>query len=403
MLFFCTVNRFPAVEAGILIGEEGNRIMTVQFKTFSSVEGISRLEWDGLAAPAGPMMEWGYFYSLEKSESASPDRGYKPCHLAAYDSGRPIALAPLYERDRAWVEFGDGGLLEFLSEVTGHPYRRGLVGTLPFTPVPGYRFLNRPEVDPCESGRMLLEYIDFLCETQGLSTSRFYFLAPEAPFMNKLLQAQGYMGLRSQYCIWRNEGYRTFDDFLLKLKTGRRTKIRRELRTIRESGVEISMVPAAVAPSSFYDEMFELYMNTWTKHMGLEIPPFLNRKFFKLLEETYKPRTVFSVARQNGRIIAMAIFYLKGGSLYGRYWGCHEETPFLHFAVCYYYPIDYAIRIGIEMMDPGFGGEHKLHRGYEIAPAYHYIKFHGERERRLAAAMLERVWPYLGLVRNKPT
>jgi predicted N-acyltransferase len=375
--------------------------MPVHFKIFSGVDEIDKDLWNRMARSASPMMEWEYFYSLEKSRSVGPERGYQPCHIAVYDGSRPVALAPLYERDRAWVEFGDGGLLEFLSEVTGHPYHRGLVGAIPFTPVPGYQFLHDPDLDPMTSSKILLNYIDFLCETQGLPTSRLYFIAPAALHLQKLLQQQGYIGLKTNYCIWRNRDYESFEDFLKAFKTGRRTKIRRELRVIRENGIDISMVPGPEAPSSYYDEIYQLYVNTWRKHMGFGIRPFLNHAFFRLLSETFRHRNAFSVARRSGDIVGMALFYRKDNDLYGRYWGCFEEVPFLHFATCYYHPVDYAIRNGIQMMDPGFGGEHKLFRGFEVVPSYHYIKFHGEQERRLANTVLERMWSHLGILDNE--
>jgi hypothetical protein len=125
--------------------------------------------------------------------------------------------------------------------------------------------------------------------------------------------------------------------------------------------------------------------------MGNRIVPFLNDTFFHLLAENFMHRSTFAVAQQPGRRLAMALFYYKAGMLYGRYWGCFEEIPFLHFATCYYRPIEYAIERGIPMMDPGFGGEHKLLRGYEIAPAHHYLKFYGERQRRVAYSILKQM------------
>ncbi len=366
--------------------------MPVQFKIFPQAEAIDRDTWNYLAASAGPTMEWEYFYSLEKSGAVSMERGYEPRHVMVIDDGRPVGLVPLYERDRAWVEFGDGGLIEFLTEVTGLPFHHGLVGTIPFTPVPGYQFLTSPGMDPVKYGKALLDYIDFMCHTRGLSTSRFYFLAPEASHMHHLLMEQGYMSLRSQYCLWVNKEYRDFDDFLGAFRSNRRTKIKRELRTIRDDGISIEMVRAADVPSTYYTDMFRLYVNTWRKHMGTDIRPFLNESFFTHLSREFRHRNSFSIARRSsGEIVGMALFYSKNDRLYGRYWGCFEEVPFLHFATCYYHPIEFSIREGIRSMDPGFGGEHKLYRGFEIIPAYHYIKFHGRQERRLANAILERM------------
>ncbi|MCK8601952.1 GNAT family N-acetyltransferase [Desulfoferrobacter suflitae] len=365
--------------------------MGVHFEIFSSVEDIDRRLWNQLAVTANPMMEWEYFYCLEKSASVSRQRGYQPSHIVAYDGRRPVALAPLYERDRAWVEFGDGGLIEFLGELTGLPFQRGLVGTIPFTPVPGYQFLHHPEVSYADACNMLLDYIDFRCETQNLSTARIYFLNQAAPVLHSLLSQRGYIRLSSDYCAWFNHAYTSFDDYLGSFKSSRRTKIKREIRTIRESGIEVEMLPGTTAPGEYFNEMYQLYEQTWEKHMGPALRPFLNATFFRLLGQVFSHRSSFSVARRGNQNIALAIFYHKAGSLYGRYWGCHQEVPFLHFVTCYYHPIEFAIKNGFDMMDPGFGGEHKTIRGYEPVPVYHYIKFYGEQQRRIAGLILKQV------------
>ena len=134
--------------------------MENRVKIFSRIEEIPSEEWNSLALHAAPMLEFEYLHALEKSGSISADRGYIPAHLALYDGSKIIAIAPLYLRDRAWVEFGDGGLLEFLTELTGLPFGSGLVGSIPYTPVPGYDFLlgsrrdgSRPARRACTSSR----------------------------------------------------------------------------------------------------------------------------------------------------------------------------------------------------------------------------------------------------------
>ncbi|MFP5214216.1 MAG: GNAT family N-acetyltransferase [Acidobacteriota bacterium] len=365
--------------------------MAVRFKVFSRAGDIERQIWNSLSAHASPMMEWEYFNALESSGSVSRERGYRPCHLMAYEDDRPVALAPLYERDRAWVEFGDGGLIEFMTELTGIPYNQGIVGAIPYTPVPGYQFLHRPEFGAARAGSMLLDHIDHLCDARGLSTSRIYFVASRAHELHSLLAGHGYAHLRSSYSLWFNRDFSTFDDYLGTFKSSRRTKIKRELRTVRDLGLKVDMVPGEEAPAGYADSMYELYVRTWRKHMGPAIRPFLNHAFFKQLRESFSHRISYSVASRSEDIVAMALFYHKNRELFGRYWGCFEEVPFLHFATCYYHPIGHAIQNGFEVMDPGFGGEHKLVRGYEVVPVHHYIKFHGEEQRRVANSILRQV------------
>jgi hypothetical protein len=357
---------------------------------FSRIEEIPSEEWNDLALDAVPTLEFGYLHALEKSGSISAGRGYSPAHLALYDGSKIIAIAPLYQRDRAWVEFGDGGLIEFLSELTGLPFGSGLVGIVPYTPVPGYDFLVGPQRDGPRIIAELLDKIDEISMERGLSTARFYFVAHDS-MLHPIMAEHGYLRLSTAHLLWFNRGYRSFDDFLLSFKSSRRTKIKREWRSVRSSGMDFRMVEGLDAPASFYQDLYQLYRLTWTKHMGPGIRPFLNESFFKLLGENFRHRCSFSVSEMSGKRIAMALFYNKAEKLYGRYWGSFREIPFLHFAVCYYYPIAYAIENGVRMIDPGFGGEHKTLRGFEDLHAYHYLKFYDENQRRIAYAVIDQM------------
>ncbi len=362
--------------------------MENRIKIFTRIEDIAAEDWNRLAVPAAPMMEYEYLHALEKSGSISANRGYSPVHLALYDGPSILAIVPLYQREHAWVEFGDSGLLEFLTEITGLPFSSGLVGSIPYTPVPGYDFLVAPRPDAPRILGNLLDKIDDIANERGLSTTRFYFVDPESR-LHSLFTARGYVLLRSAHLLWLNRGYRSFDDFLVSFKSSRRTKIKREWRAIREYPIEIGMVRGENAPDSFYQALYLLYRRTWTKHMGPGIRPFLNESFFSLMAENFRHRSSFSVSELAGKRVAMALFYNKDEKLYGRYWGSFREIPFLHFATCYYYPITYAIENGVAMIDPGFGGEHKTLRGFEDSHAYHYIKFHDEQQRRIAYAVLD--------------
>lgn len=364
--------------------------MAVRFEMVSGVERVDPAVWNHLGRLAAPMMEWEYLYCLERSGVLSPERGFVPRHILAYEDGRLMALAPLYERTRPWVEFGDGGLLRFLGELTGYPYYMGLMATVPLTPVPAYRFLYGSEHHALRVYELIGEYMDFVCETRGFTTSRIYFFADPSPGLHEALLQQGFVGVRSEYCLWKNKGYTTFDDFLAGFRAPRRHKIRREIRDIETEGIRLAMVPGANVPEDYYDAIYDLYGMTWRKYMGDDVRPFLNRRFFHMLGRLFRHRLVFSVAHKGRELIALALFYRKGDHLYGRYWGCFRQVPFLHFAVCYYEPIRYAIAEGIRTFDPGFGGEHKTFRGFENTSVQHYIKFYGEEETRTAHAILGR-------------
>ena len=365
--------------------------MAIHFETLSSVEQIEKEVWNSLAETAAPMMEWEYFLCLEKSGVASPSNGYWAQHVVACIDGDPVAIAPLYERNRASVEFGDGGLIQFLSDATGLPYYLGLSGLIPFTPVPGYQFLCHKDLDYIKLTRNLLEYVDYLCHTNNFLTSRLCFLQPPDPRVHQLLMEKGYICIKSEHCMWFNQGYRSFDDYLGTFRSDRRHKIRRELRDIEKQGIEVKIIKGSQVTSEHYVEMYELYTNTWRKHMGPHIRPFLNKTFFQLLGKHFSHRCIFSIASREGRRLGMAIFYAKGARLYGRYWGSFVRIPFLHFATCYYYPIMYAIDEKIEIVDPGFGGVHKIYRGFQVTQASHYVKFQGADSSALAHAIIAKL------------
>jgi len=359
-------------------------------KILTRIEDIPRDDWNGLADSVSPILDWEYLYALEKSGSVSAARGYKPSHLAVYDGPRLIAAAPFYERDRAWVEFGDGGLIEFLTELTGLPFHSGLVGNIPFTPIPGYDFLHSADITSSEAYGFLLGRIDDLCRERGLSTSRIYFVAPDSE-LHSILEQNGYVSLTTSYLMWFNRNYRTFNDYLMTFKSSRRTKIKREWRSIHDLGIDMKMAPGTDAPDSFYEDIHLLYRRTWAKHMGPGIRPFLNESFFRLLAENFRHRSSFVVSSLNGKRVAMALFYNKSNKLYGRYWGCFREIPFLHFATCYYFPIFHGIASGVRLIDPGFGGDHKYIRGFEDSPVSHYIKFYDDNQRRIAYAVIDQM------------
>lgn len=364
--------------------------MKISADTCRRIEEIPREVWNALATRSAPIVEWDYIQALEASRSVSAERGYTPAHIVVSSESGPIGIAPLFERDRAWVEFGDNGLIAFLAELTGLPFHSGIVGSVPYTPIPGYDFLSVPDQDPSPVYARLLGEIDARASGRGLSTARLYFIAPDSP-LHRLLPDYGYVELATPYLIWRNPGYSSFDDYLASFRSSRRTKIKREWRSMARRGISFRMVPGAEAGEDLYRDIYVLYRDTWYRHMSPGIRPFLNDTFFKMLSGPFRERVLFSEASLEGRRIALALFYRKGDALWGRYWGTFRDVPFLHFATCYYFPISYAIDAGIRLFDPGFGGEHKIIRGFESMRVSHFIKFFDERQRKIAYAVLDQM------------
>ena len=176
---------------------------------------------------------------------------------------------------------------------------------------------------------------------------------------------------------WENKGYATFDDFLASLSSSHRKTIRRERRLAQE-GLDIEIVTGAEIAETHWDAFFDFYMDTGSRKWG---QPYLNRLFFSLLGRRMSEKVVLVMARQGGRYVAGALNLIGKSALYGRHWGAAGEVPFLHFELCYYQAIEFAIARGISRVEAGAQGPHKIARGYLPAPVYsaHYIADRGLR------------------------
>jgi hypothetical protein len=160
---------------------------------------------------------------------------------------------------------------------------------------------------------------------------------------------------------WENDGYATFEDFLGALASRKRKAIRRERRDALADGITIETLTGADLTEAHWDAFFAFYTDTSARKWGR---PYLNRRFFSLLSERMAQRVLLVMASRAGRPIAGAFNLIGDVALYGRNWGCIEDHPFLHFEVCYYQAIDFAIRCGLKRVEAGAQGEHKLARGY---------------------------------------
>jgi hypothetical protein len=275
-----------------------------------------------------------------------------PLYLKSHSQGE-------YIFDHAWAD---------AYERAGGRYYPKLLSAAPFVPATGPRLLARPDVDQEEAWRMLLGGGLTLCERYGASGLNVNFLT-QAEW--RWMGQQG-LGLREgQQYHWENRGYRDFEDFLGALSSGRRKTIRRERRDA-QAQVEICCLTGGDLNEDHWDAFFRFYMDTGSRKWGR---PYLTRKFFSLLGERMADRVLLIMARRDGRWIAGALNLIGGDCLYGRHWGCVDEVPFLHFELCYYRAIEWAIDHGLPRVEAGAQGQHKIARGYLPKPVYsaHYI------------------------------
>jgi predicted N-acyltransferase len=337
------------------------------------IEDIGREPWDACAGNStyadNPFIRFDFLDSLEATGCAVEKTGWGPQHLSVQDEGGAIAaVLPLYLKSHSQGEYIFDHSWADAYERAGGRYYPKLLSATPFVPATGARLLVRPGVDEDEARKLLLGGALTLCERYGASSLHVNF-PMEGEW--RWLGAQGLALREGQQYHWRNKGYGSFDDFLADLSSGRRKTIRRERRDA-QAGLEIHALTGAEITEAHWDSFFAFYMDTGSRKWG---QPYLSRAFFSVLGERMAERVLLLMARRGGRWIAGALNLIGGKALYGRNWGRVEDVPFLHFELCYYQAIEWAIGRGLERVEAGAQGEHKISRGYLPSPVYsaHYI------------------------------
>jgi predicted N-acyltransferase len=349
-------------------------------------------EWDELlSARSTPFMRHAWLHALERSGSASPRNGWEPKHLTLWRGSRLIAAAPAFLKEDSDGDFSrDWDLAASLSRGRV-PYYPKLALTVPFTPCTGERVLVAPGEDRADCVARIADAARRLCVREGHPTWQVLF--PDETGARELEQAG--LALRVSWQFhWRNEGYRSLADFLLRFNSKRRHMLRREMAAPSEQGIEIRTVRGeemARDPARWAKAAHALHRSTVDKLMWGR--RWLNEKFY-LAAFAGMPDAVEVVgAFRGGELIAGAFNVASSTRLYGRYWGCFEEHPFLHFNVCYYHSIAECIARRLEVFEGGAGGEHKLSRGFLPALTYSAHGFSDERLDRAVRDHLARETP----------
>ena len=340
--------------------------------------------------PLNPFISHEFLSALETSASVGPRTGWQPRHLIAEDAkGALLGVAPCYAKSHSRGEYVfDQGWAEAYERVGGDYYPK-LQVAVPFTPVTGPRLLARPGPLAHAVRGGLADALVQLTDTNNLSGAHVTFLTePEWTSLG----VRGFLQRTDQQFHWENQGFTTFEDFLGLLSSRKRKAIRRERKEALAAGIEIHCLSANELTESVWDAFFAFYMETGSRKWGR---PYLTREFFSQVGATMGERIVLVMAKRAGRWIAGAINFVGSGAIYGRNWGAIEHHPFLHFEVCYYQAIDYAIRHKLKTVEAGAQGEHKLARGYLPKTTYsaHYIADPGLR--RAIADYLKRERSYV--------
>jgi len=320
-----------------------------------SVGSLPAAAWDALAGADNPFVSHAFLTALEDSGSVGPGTGWSPAPLAIEDgAGLLLAALPAYLKDHSQGEYVFDHAWADAWERAGGAYYPKLQIAVPFTPATGPRLLL---ADPAYAAP-LLRAAETLCRRGGLSSAHATFVEPgQLP----LFEAAGWQPRSDIQFHWLNRGYADFDGFLAALSSRKRKAIRKERLAARQ-GVEIRSLGGSEIRPEHWDAFWRFYQDTGARKWG---HPYLTRSAFDLLGERMGERILLVLAFEDGRPIAGALNFVGGDAIYGRYWGCLADRPFLHFELCYYRAIDAAIERGLGRVEAGAQGGHKLARGYE--------------------------------------
>ena len=344
--------------------------MSFTLHVHDRVADIGREAWDACASPTGdPFVSFDFLDACETSGSAVPREGWAGRHLALRDdTNRVLGVMPLWLKGHSQGEYVFDHSWADAYQRAGGRYYPKLLAAVPFTPVTGPRFLAHPEADAATVRQALLQGAVALTERLGVSSLHINFPTQDDW---TAMGAAGLLQRRDMQYVWRNGGYATFDDFLSALSSSRRKTVRRERREAR-AGLDIRVLTGADITEAHWDAFFAFYMDTGERKWGR---PYLTRDFFARLGATMADRIALVMAFRDGAAIAGALNLIGRDALYGRQWGALEEVPFLHFELCYYQAIEFAISRGLSRVEAGAQGEHKIARGYLPSPVFsaHFI------------------------------
>ena len=338
-------------------------------KFIPSIAAVSAEQWDACANPDpttfNPFVSHAFLKALEVSNSVGRGSGWLPRHLILEDdTGAIAAAAPAYVKSHSQGEYVFDHAWAEAYEQAGRHYYPKLQIAVPFTPVPGPRLLVKPGPRANADEQLLAAASIELARQGGLSSVHLTFLSADAA---ERLRGIGFLTRTGQQFHWQNRDYTSFDDFLASLASRKRKAIRKERQAAVAPGIEIEHVTGRDITEAHWDAMFAFYMDTGNRKWGR---PYLNRVFFSELGQTMPESCLLVLAKRDGRYIAGALNLIGGDCLYGRYWGSTEHHPTLHFEICYYQAIDFAISRKLARVEAGAQGEHKLARGYLPVETY---------------------------------
>ncbi|MEM7642473.1 MAG: GNAT family N-acetyltransferase [Pseudomonadota bacterium] len=355
----------------------------IEITVHPSLAEIDPAEWDACACPEAedggppndPFTTHRFLYALETSGSVGPRTGWQPQYLVARLHGQAIACAPLYAKGHSQGEYIFDHNWAHAWERAGGDYYPKLQIAAPFTPATGRRFLLRPGHEEMGFPALVQGAVQ-VTEQNDLSSLHITFCTREE---REAGAAIGLLDRSSQQYHWFNNQYADFDAFLAALSSRKRKTIRKERRTAQAFGGEINAYTGEQIRPHHWDAFWYFYQDTGRRKWG---SPYLTRAFFDEVQDHMRDDVLLVLAERDGAPVAGALNFIGRDVLYGRYWGCTEHHPCLHFELCYYQAIDHAIARSLSRVEAGAQGDHKLARGYLPVTCHslHHIPNEGFRK-----------------------
>jgi len=344
----------------------------MHYKLYRTIQDIAPQAWDACAGVDNPFISHAFFRILEDSGSVGGETGWFPQYVAFYtEAGVIAAVVPLFIKTHSYGEYVFDHDWAEAFEKAGGAYYPKLQIAVPFSPVPGARILIRAgcEIDIKE----IADCLTSICRQLKISSVHMTFCTKEE---QTELSAANWMPRLGIQFHWHNQNYKTFDDFLAQLSSNHRKTIKRERRDVQKSGLDIKTLSGAEITNEHWDAFYAFYLSTVERKWGTA---YLTRSFFTLLSHSFPDKVVLVMAEEKGRPVAGALNLRGRETLYGRNWGSIGAWPFLHFELCYYRAIDYAIETGLKNVEAGAQGIHKIQRGYlpEYTYSAHWIAHSG--------------------------
>jgi predicted N-acyltransferase len=354
----------------------------ITLKVVNAIGEVDAAAWDACANPQpiqssdaapkpdyNPFISHDFLSSLELSGSVRNRAGWQPMHLVAEEGSTIVGVVPCYAKSHSQGEYVfDHGWADAYERAGGDYYPK-LQVAVPFTPAQGRRLLARPGEHADAVRNALADSLADICKRSNASSVHVTFLTEDEW---RMLGARNYLQRTHRQFHWTNDGYDSFDGFLAALSSRKRKTIRREREGALSDGITVDWLTGADLTESVWDKFFEFYMDTGSRKWGR---PYLTRSFYSIVGAKMRDKILLVMAKRNGRYIAGAINFIGSDTLFGRHWGCLEHHAFLHFEVCYYQAMQFAIDRKLLRVEAGAGGSHKVTRGYMPTTTYsaHYI------------------------------